>query len=147
MKIYVASSWRNPTFPPVLALLRDMGHEVHDFRDNGFSWHDIFPGVDKELVRPDLHRKFLEQIPTINAFNSDMKALASADVVVMVCPCGNSAHLEGGYAVGMGKKLIIMQRAPQRPDVMYKMGTLVTSPCALRAAVVDAAIELNQPKL
>ena len=30
MKLYVASSWRNPWQPTVVADLRDLGHEVHE---------------------------------------------------------------------------------------------------------------------
>ena len=45
-KIYVASSWRNPYQPEVVAALRKAGHEVYDFRnpkDNpgGFHWADV----------------------------------------------------------------------------------------------------------
>jgi len=44
-RIYVASSWRNPYQPEVVAALRKAGHEVYDFRnpeDNpgGFHWAD-----------------------------------------------------------------------------------------------------------
>lgn len=31
-RIYLASSWRNEHQPRILALLRDAGHEVYDFR-------------------------------------------------------------------------------------------------------------------
>lgn len=41
MKIYVASSWRNNRQPDVVKFLRDLGHEVYDFKnpkpgDDGF---------------------------------------------------------------------------------------------------------------
>ena len=32
-KIYVASSWRNPYQPEVVAALKKAGHEVYDFRN------------------------------------------------------------------------------------------------------------------
>ncbi|MCQ2145827.1 MAG: hypothetical protein MJY72_08790 [Bacteroidales bacterium] len=35
MKIYVASSWRNPHYPAVVAALRDAGFDVYDFRNPG----------------------------------------------------------------------------------------------------------------
>ena len=46
MKIYVASSWRNPYQPGVVAILRSMSHEVYDFRNpkkgnTGFHWANI----------------------------------------------------------------------------------------------------------
>ena len=45
-KVYVASSWRNPYQPEVVARLREAGHEVYDFRNpeenpGGFHWADI----------------------------------------------------------------------------------------------------------
>lgn len=33
MRIYVASSWRNTHQPEVVAKLRELGHEVYDFRE------------------------------------------------------------------------------------------------------------------
>jgi hypothetical protein len=46
MRIYVASSWRNTLQPSVVALLRQEGHSVYDFRhpaqgNDGFSWSRI----------------------------------------------------------------------------------------------------------
>lgn len=45
-KIYVASSWRNSFQQDVVKFLRDVGHEVYDFKNpphgrGGFSWSDI----------------------------------------------------------------------------------------------------------
>ena len=38
----------------------------------------------------------------------------------MIMPCGRSSHLEGGYAVGKGKKLYIVGDFPRGEfDVMY----------------------------
>jgi hypothetical protein len=33
VKIYVASSWRNAEQPEIVGLLRDLGHEVYDFKN------------------------------------------------------------------------------------------------------------------
>ena len=45
-KIYVASSWRNPYQPEVVKKLRELGHQVFDFRNppdgkGGFFWKDV----------------------------------------------------------------------------------------------------------
>ena len=47
-KIYVASSWRNVFQQDVVDILRDLGHEVYDFKNpphgnGGFQWSDIDP--------------------------------------------------------------------------------------------------------
>lgn len=39
-KIYVASSWRNPFQQEVVNILRDLGHEVYDFK-NPPTWEPI----------------------------------------------------------------------------------------------------------
>lgn len=48
MRVYVASSWRNPLQPGIVALLREAGHEVYDFPnprdgDTGFHWSEVDP--------------------------------------------------------------------------------------------------------
>jgi hypothetical protein len=50
-----------------------------------------------------------------------MNALRDCDVCVMVLPCGRSAHLELGYAVGAGKRTIALLQGECEPDLMYKM--------------------------
>ena len=50
-KIYVASSWRNQYYPEVVTKLREIGHEVYDFRNpshchGGFKWQNLDPNFD-----------------------------------------------------------------------------------------------------
>ena len=44
-KIYVASSWRNEYQQEVVKVLRELGHEVYDFKNpegrTGFQWSAI----------------------------------------------------------------------------------------------------------
>lgn len=112
MNIYVASSWRNPWQPGVVALLRDYGHEVYDFREpepgvRGFAWSDVDPKW-KEWS-PRAYREALATHPAaLDGFRRDMDALEFCDACVLVLPCGSSAHLELGYAVGYGKKTAVL---------------------------------------
>ena len=52
MKLYVASSWRNPVHPSVVEVLLEAGHEVYDFRNppggTGFSWREVDPGEPRQ---------------------------------------------------------------------------------------------------
>ncbi len=105
-RIYVASSWRNPWQPGVVQLLRKLKHQVYDFREptpgeRGFAWSDI--DADWEEWRPEVYRKALSHPVAERGFARDMTALRECDVCVMVLPCGNSANLELGWAVGAGK--------------------------------------------
>lgn len=106
MKIYVASSWRNPWQPGVVKLLQNLKHEVYDFREptpdeRGFAWSDIDP--DWIDWQPKAYRDALKHKIAEHAFSRDMTALLRCDACVMVLPCGNSANLELGIAIGEGK--------------------------------------------
>ena len=49
-----------------------------------------------------------------------MAALRNADAVVCVMPCGRSAHLELGYAIGTGKLTYLVWDLQDEPDVMHR---------------------------
>lgn len=136
MKVYVASSWRNVMQTAVVRLLQKAGHEVYDFRkaregyrsvptgdmtDHGFRWSDI--DVDWKLWKASELRERLEHPIAVEGFNRDMLALTAAHCCVLVLPCGRSAHLEAGFAVGAGKPVIIYNpdAIQLEPELMYKM--------------------------
>ncbi len=128
MKVYVASSWRNPEQPAVVEALRAAGHEVYDFRhpapgDNGFHWSEIDPAWQEwDAIR---FRNALSHDIAKAGFHKDMTALAGCDACVLVLPCGRSAHLELGYAVGAGKPTAVLLTGYNEPELMYRMcGTL-----------------------
>lgn len=107
--IYVASSWRNEFQSSVVVLLWRAGHSVYDFKNppqvTGFSWEEVDPcwrhWSVSDYVSGLRHQRARE------GFASDMNALREADACVLVQPCGTSAHLELGWAVGAGKKTCI----------------------------------------
>lgn len=123
-KVYVASSWRNVAQPGVVTAIRNMGHEVYDFRnpkegDNGFHWSEIDPdwkSWDGESYLEGLGHPIAEA-----GFKSDFEAMEWADTFVLVQPCGRSAHLEMGWAVGAGKATIMMLGPDIEPELMVKM--------------------------
>ena len=130
MKVYVASSWRNDAQPGVVDALREAGHQVYDFRNPqqmglGFHWADISP--DWQRWTPEQFVEGLGHPLADRGFASDFQALDWSDAVVMVMPCGRSAHLELGYAAGQKKTTVIMLTEAE-PELMYKMAThLVTT--------------------
>lgn len=108
MKIYVASSWRNPVQPQVVARLRkDTSHIIYDFREDqpggarGFHWSEIDPKWESWNV--DEYMKALEHPLAERGFKADMSALENAQATLLVLPCNKSAHLELGYAAGHGQ--------------------------------------------
>lgn len=111
MRIYVASSWRNPWQPGVVALLREVGHEVYDFRqpvpgEDGFRWSEIDGGW--QSWEPHVYRAALKHPVAEHGFKRDVDALRGCDACVLVLPCGASAHLELGWACGAGKRTAVL---------------------------------------
>lgn len=121
-KIYIATSWRNPAYYDLLHKLRAAGHEVYDFRDPAyaFKWGDIDPAWLTWTI--DQFRKILLMDPRAKrGFERDHEALDWCDTCVLLCPCGKSAHLETGYAVGKGKDVIIyLSQEKFEPELMYR---------------------------
>lgn len=128
MNVYVASSWRNDWQQDVVARLREEGHDVYDFRnpaegDNGFHWSEIDPewkGWQWEEFLKSLQHPIAQA-----GFKKDMDALRWAEATVLVMPCGRSAHLELGYAIGAGQKTVILLEDGE-PELMYLMADFVT---------------------
>ena len=128
-RIYVASSWRNPDQPGIVAALRADGHEVYDFRnpkpgDEGFHWSEIDPEWLGWTPKP--YRDLLDHPIAVDGFASDFAAMAWADTFVLALPCGRSAHLEAGWAIGQGKPTAILLHEDKfEPELMYRMAALV----------------------
>ena len=122
-KIYVASSWRNEYQPAAVIDLREMGHDVYDFRNppkrSGFAWSDI----DKDWLKwtPEQYKDALKHPLAELGFNSDFDGMKWADTCVMVLPCGRSANTEAGWMKGAGKEVYVFQPMPQEPELMYKI--------------------------
>lgn len=118
-RIYVASSWRNKYQPWVVTRLREDGFRVYDFRHRGFSWGQIDPQWEGWKVEDWLMA--LDDPIACEGFRRDFEAMKWADTVVMVLPCGRSAHLELGWAVGRKRTAILIPEERETPDLMVKM--------------------------
>lgn len=127
MKIYVASSWRNNYQENVVIRLRELGYEVYDFKfkdkekseKRGFSWSEIDPNWKNWTTGEYI--KALNHPRSVEGFDNDFDALMTSDVCLMVMPCGFSAAMELGYAVGEGQYTIIYCPEIREPDLMVKM--------------------------
>lgn len=128
-RVYVASSWRNDQQPDVVTALREAGHEVYDFknppRSTGFAWREVDLAVGgaagNDPVNAGQFLAALEHPRAVEGFWSDFDAMQWADTLVLVLPCGRSAHLELGWAVGAGKRTAVLLDDPCTPELMYKM--------------------------
>ncbi len=128
MNIYLASSWRNTYFDLVCKTLSKVRFgnelaEVYNFRDpeNYFTWKQVdehwtswgIPEFNKHQYHPAMIKGYLR----------DYHALLSCDVLVLLLPCGNDAHLEAGFVVGRDKPVIIYSPNGEgfTPGLMYKL--------------------------
>lgn len=124
-RIYLASSWRNAEQPKVVSTLRKYGHGVYDFRNpphgqSGFQWSDI-----DENWQDWTADAYIEAITTspiaARGYLSDLRGMQWADTCVLLLPCGRSAHLEAGWFAGQGKRLIILTKDGEKPELMALM--------------------------
>jgi hypothetical protein len=128
--VYVASSWRNALQPGLIDMLTGAGVDAYDFRNppngRGFGWHAVSPGYvhGSESMDPMEYLEAIEHPRALEGFVSDFDAMRKADTFVLVLPCGRSAHLELGWAVGAGKRTAILLESadlPMVPELMYRM--------------------------
>lgn len=140
--VYVASSWRNPLQPAIIAMLRAAQIDCYDFRDpdgdgsGGFSWRDVrddpaepseIPAKGSDLVPVDEYLRMVHHPVATDGYDRDHAAMLRADTFVLVMPCGRSAHLELGWAVGAGKRTAILLEDPAEPELMYRMVDLLAA--------------------
>jgi len=129
MKIYVASSWRNNIHPFVVRCLRGQGHEVYDFKNppegTGFSWNEIGENPEKWTTAEFI--QVLSHEISERAFMSDFNAMQWCDCLVMVGPCGSSAHLELGWAAGAKKLTAVFLPDMREPELMVKVADYITN--------------------
>lgn len=124
MLIYVIGSLRNENVPLVAAAIRKAGHEAFD------DWYSPGPETDDywQQYERQRGRSYAEALAGEHAqdvFNFDRAWLDKADAAILVLPAGKSGHLELGYVIGQGKKgLILLDREPERYDVMYNFASI-----------------------
>lgn len=133
LRIYLASSWRNRHYEKVLGMLREAGHEVYDFKnpapeDRGFSWSDVGLktteaafGIGEAAVDLSELETALAHPRAQSSYLSDFMAIKSANVLVLLLPCGKSAHWELGAAAALGKVTVVCTPPGEglQPELMY----------------------------
>ncbi len=125
MRIYVASSWKNQRQPEIVRSLRGEGHQVYDFRqprsgENGFHWSNIDAGW-QEWTTETYRDALLTSKVAAYGYQSDMRAMEWCDALLLVMPCGRSAHLEMGWACGRGKTTGYLLEDTFEPELMTLM--------------------------
>lgn len=126
----------------VCAALRSCGIDHYDFKNPpngaGFGWPEVktteritvgehtiaTKGTDWEPA--DEYLRMIQHPRAIEGYQADYAAMERADCLIMVLPCGKSAHLELGWACGSGRRTAILMEDPIEPELMYKMVDYMT---------------------
>lgn len=143
-RIYAASSWRNPYQPKIVDALRQVGHEVYDFRNPfngipGFAWSELDSGWQDWSAEE--YRRLLTTHPiAARGFLSDLRGMQWADTCLLILPCGRSAHLEAGWFCGQGKRTIILTRDGEEPELMALLATDICISLAEVMEVLDQGL-------
>lgn len=117
--VYIGGALANPEIVRITALLKD--NSISAFSE----WYT--PGAEADVKWRDYeialgydYRTALKRPAAVNTFTFDKRHIDECDTFLMVLPCGKSAHMELGYAIGKGKRgIIYMPNEPERWDVMY----------------------------
>ena len=143
-RIYLASSWRNRYQPELVAVLRQRGHEVYDFRhpvpgNEGFRWSEI----DPEWQSWDMaqYRQALGHPLAVRGYQYDIAALAAAEVVVLLLPSGRSAHTEAAWHRGRGGAVLVHSPESCESELMYKIFNALTAEDAELLELLDQSRE------
>lgn len=142
MKIYVASSWKNTHYKATCDLLREAGHEILDWQQDGFAWSQVDP--DHAMIG-EAHKFrdiILKHPRAIEGFRNDHKKMMEADMCVLLQPCGRSAHLEAGWFIGSEKPVVVYipPNAYDGPDLML---LLAFSICISPEELIDDINEIE----
>jgi hypothetical protein len=119
MKLYIATSWRNPLYEEILKKTREMGFDVYDFKnpETAFTWEDVFEHDHYKELPISIQFQGLKDPAVRKAHAADMKALKEADMLFLLLPAGNSAHFEAGIADALGKPLVIYSPPEAKPEL------------------------------
>lgn len=119
-KVYLIGALANRSIISLSNNIRQLGYDVFD------DWISPGPQADEfwqeyEAERGRTYKEALNGHHADTVFDYDVRHLHEADIVVMVLPCGKSAHLELGWAIGQGKVgYVLFDEEPERYDLMYR---------------------------
>jgi nucleoside 2-deoxyribosyltransferase len=128
VRVYIGGSLREQNVPEAASALRQACTGVEVFDD----WYAAGPKADDCWKEYEQHRErsyteALNGYAAKNVFAFDKRNIEAADIFVLVLPAGKSGHLELGWAIGKGKKgIILLDKDDVRWDVMYQFADLVT---------------------
>jgi len=111
LSIYISSSWKNRELVRNLAdRLSQDGHSVYDFTNPKCrKTPEIPPERFPEQFDPEIHTysQYINRPEWKGAIDENRMAIEQADLIILLLPCGNDAHADWAFGVGMGKHSIV----------------------------------------
>lgn len=98
--------------------IRTKGYSCYDFTAKPADPTNPNGTAEEQMKALESHPDFLNDPVHKHHFETDLKGLLDAEVVVLLLPAGSSAHLEAGIAYGLHKKLILVG-TPEKPETLY----------------------------
>ena len=143
MYIYVASSWQTPRHDEVVKALRDEGHYVYDYREQGeqIIWeYESYPTSNEVTT-------FLSQPDVLRAIDTDFDGLAACEALVLVLPSGRSAHAEFGHVLHQVPTVVLWElltTGEHAVELIYSEADLITEEIDIMLAYLE---KQNTPPL
>ena len=106
---FIASRWRNKDEVLVLAdKLRRKGKIVYCFLDAENEHLDTDKDPHEAMKEFEATPDWRNDVRVKKMFDADMEGIQNSETLILLLPAGKSAHLEAGYAYGLGKTCILI---------------------------------------
>lgn len=117
----VISSYRNKDSVELLVgKIRKRGYTCYNFCDKPADPNNADAHPEEQMKVFEAKKDFHEDEYFQELFKRDQDGLKNAEKVILLQPCGLSAHMEAGIAYGLGKPLIMIGE-PVKPETLYLM--------------------------
>lgn len=142
--IFISASWKQRGRVRVLAnQLRNRGFSVYDFTDSRCRrTPEIPPEAFPEEFDPKIHdyAGHLARLSSLRAaVDENREALDNCRLVALLLPCGLDSQADWAYAVGAGKRSVVVGHPPageRSPDHLWA-DAIVPDEAALFAWLVE----------
>lgn len=115
----VVSSYRNRNkVNALIDAISNHGFSCYNFCDEPSDPNNPDAHPEEQMKVFESTENFYEDYHFQKLFKRDLEGLKNAQNVILLHPCGLSAHIEAGIAFGLGKRLIMIGK-PAKPETLY----------------------------
>jgi len=102
----------------LIEAIRAKGYSCYDFTAKPADPKNPDGTAEEQMRAVESHPDYLNDPVHKYHFETDLNGLVNAEVIALLLPAGNSAHMEAGIAYGLHKKLILIGK-PEKPETLY----------------------------